>query len=87
MSSNRVVNDAFSNDESDKWKEAMDQKYDALIKNSTWTLTELPSNVKPIQTRWVLKKKNEPNGIPFSEYGTRPDWWCAVLCKVFKCPR
>ena len=65
MSPNRIVDDALSSDESQKWKEAMDQEYDALIKNSTWTLTELPLKVKPIKTRWVLNKKNEANGIRY----------------------
>ena len=52
----KIVDDALTSEESDKWKCAMDKEYDALIKNNTWTLTELPTNVKPIKTRWVLNK-------------------------------
>jgi len=34
----------------------------ALDKNKTWDLVKLPSGLKPIQKKWVLKKKLNAEG-------------------------
>jgi hypothetical protein len=31
-----------------EWRDAMQVEYDALMKNNTWKLVELPPNKKPI---------------------------------------
>ena len=43
-----------------KWKQAMDEKYSALIKNNTWHLVPSQPNLNVISCKWVfrLKKKH-----------------------------
>jgi len=35
----------------------MQREYDALIQNQTWDLTDLPSDKKPLNCKWVFKRK------------------------------
>jgi hypothetical protein len=35
----------------------MQKEYDALIKNGTWKLVDLPFGTKPIDYKWVFKNK------------------------------
>lgn len=35
---------------------------EAIEKNDTWTLTELPSGHKAIDLKWVFKLKKDTNG-------------------------
>lgn len=46
----------------DEWKEAMQKEYDALIKNGTWKLVDLPLRTKPIGCKWVCKNKYKDDG-------------------------
>ena len=46
----------------DEWKEAMQNKYDALIKNETWKLIDPPVGTKPIGCKWVYKNKYRSYG-------------------------
>lgn len=45
-----------------RWIEAMNQEMEALNRNGTWKITELPSNRKPIGCKWVYKVKYKSNG-------------------------
>ena len=36
-----------------EWKEAMQNEYDALIKNGTWKLVDPPVGTKPNGCKWV----------------------------------
>lgn len=40
----------------------MQEEYDSLIRNETWSLTQLPPNRTAIKTRWVFKVKEESDG-------------------------
>ena len=40
----------------------MEQEYQALLKNQTWSLVPPPSNVKIIGCKWVFKLKHKPDG-------------------------
>lgn len=40
-----------------KWREAMDSEIEAIKKNDTWELTELPTGGKKIGIKWVYKTK------------------------------
>jgi hypothetical protein len=42
---------------SDKWKEVMKDEMNALVKNATWDLVELPRNRKTVGCKWVYKMK------------------------------
>jgi len=44
------------------WFTAMKDEYNALIANDTWTLTTLPSEIKPIGCKWVFKNKYNADG-------------------------
>lgn len=54
--------DAISRSDSNLWCKAMQEEFDSLTKNETWTLTELPANRRPIDCRWVFKTKRDSNG-------------------------
>jgi hypothetical protein len=41
----------------DKWQDACQYEIDALAKNGTWTLVELPSGRKAVKSKWVFKHK------------------------------
>jgi len=41
----------------DEWREAMQKKYDALIKNRTWKLMDVPFGTNLIGCKWVYKNK------------------------------
>ncbi|KAJ0566355.1 putative RNA-directed DNA polymerase [Helianthus annuus] len=45
-----------------RWIEAMNKEMEALYKNETWVLCELPKDRKPIGCRWVYKIKYKANG-------------------------
>jgi hypothetical protein len=43
-----------------KWKKAIVEEHDRMIQNAVWIpvkLNTLPSNIKPLSTTWVMKKK------------------------------
>nr|GEU79064.1 hypothetical protein [Tanacetum cinerariifolium] len=45
------------------WVESMNKELEALEKNNTWTLIELPSGHKAITSKWVYKTKFKPTSI------------------------
>jgi len=55
----RTYKDAIK---SEKWKKAMQEEYDGLIKNETWILTDLPKGRKPIDSKWTFKLKQNSDG-------------------------
>lgn len=56
-----------------EWKRAIDDEYESLMKNRTWTLCDLPSGRKPITNKWVFKLKHKATSI-----NTKQDWWHAA---------
>jgi hypothetical protein len=42
-----------------KWEMAMQEEYDFLITNNTWSFVPLPKGKKPIFCKWVFKIKYE----------------------------
>ena len=47
---------------SKNWWAAMQSKFDAIMKNGTWSLVDLPVSRKAIGTKWVFKLKRKSNG-------------------------
>ncbi len=46
---------------SKNWMAPMQSEYDAIMKNGTWSLCDLPLGKKAIGTKWVYKLKCKPN--------------------------
>lgn len=44
------------------WEIAMKDEIDAIEKNHTWELVELPAGRKPIGLKWVFKTKRDSDG-------------------------
>ncbi|XP_035842144.1 uncharacterized protein LOC118488849 [Helianthus annuus] len=45
-----------------KWVEAMNLEMEALLRNQTWELVDLPNDRKPIGSKWIYKIKYKANG-------------------------
>ena len=45
-----------------KWRAAMDLEIEAIERNGTWELTDLPKGMKKIGVKWVFKTKLNENG-------------------------
>lgn len=52
------------------WRPAMDQEFQALLKNDTWRLVLPQPGLNVIDSKWVFKVKRHANGSNV----TRPDW-------------
>lgn len=39
------------------WKQAMQEEYDALMQQHTWTLVPLPPSKNVVSCKWILKVK------------------------------
>lgn len=56
--------EALSRDDAQLWKSAMQEEYEAQMRNGTWTLTDLPAGRKAIRSKWVYKTKLDAEGRP-----------------------
>lgn len=56
--------EALKDENSDKWKIAMQEEYESLVKNNTWSLVERPFNEKIVDNKWVYKVKEDKNNLP-----------------------
>ena len=45
-----------------KWQTAMNEEIEAIDRNNTWELAELPKGSQPIGVKWVFKKKMNAQG-------------------------
>ncbi|KAJ9560140.1 hypothetical protein OSB04_005300 [Centaurea solstitialis] len=45
-----------------EWVKAMKSELDAIERNKTWSLVDLPAGRKPIGLKWLFKLKRDPNG-------------------------
>lgn len=66
-----------------RWIEAMNLEIEALNRNGTWTVTELPNGIKAIGGKWVFKIKYKSNG-EVERYKAR---WVAKGCSQKECVR
>jgi Reverse transcriptase (RNA-dependent DNA polymerase) len=48
--------------EDPKWKTAMIEELEALVKNKTWELVSLPASKKAVGCKWVFTVKQNPEG-------------------------
>lgn len=50
----------------EKWRKAMDVEIEAIKRNETWELVELPKGEKKVGVKWVYKTKLDENGRSIS---------------------
>ena len=56
----KTVKQALTND---YWLSAIQQEYDALMKNNTWALVSLPPKRQAIGCKWVYRVKENVDGF------------------------
>jgi len=54
--------EAVTSVEGPQWKEAIKSEIDSILQNHTWELVDLPPGCKPLEYKWIFKKKMKPNG-------------------------
>lgn len=57
-----TLEEALSRPDANEWKLAMEEEYQSLIENGTWSLSELPPNRKAIKSKWVFRTKRDITG-------------------------
>jgi len=58
----QTVEEALNGKDAKKWETAMEEEYNFLIVNNTWSLVPLPKGRKPISCKWVFKIKHGVHG-------------------------
>jgi len=56
------IEEALTCENSKEWECAMQEEYNCLMVNNTWTLVPLPHGRKPVSCKWVFKIKQGVNG-------------------------
>ena len=54
--------DAMSRPDSDLWLEAMKAKIQSMYDNQVWDVVDLPPSFRPIENKWVFKRKSDKDG-------------------------
>ncbi|PHT75047.1 hypothetical protein T459_22324 [Capsicum annuum] len=44
------------------WKETVDSEIDSILSNHTWELVDLPPGNKPLDFKWIFKRKMKADG-------------------------
>jgi hypothetical protein len=58
----QTVEKALNGEDVKKWEIAMQEEYNFLVINNTWSLVPLPKGRKPISCKWVFKIKHGVDG-------------------------
>ena len=58
----RTIEEAYSSPDADYQKKAMRSEMDSIMSNRTWEVVERPYGCKPVECKWVFKKKLRPDG-------------------------
>ena len=54
--------EAMMDPDSKKWQSAMRSKIDSMVNNQVWNLVDPPDGVRPIECKWIYKKKKDMDG-------------------------
>ena len=57
-----TVKEALSSQDAAKWRKGMETELQPLHTNQVWELSELPPGRKAIGSKWVFKRKQDPDG-------------------------
>ena len=58
----RTIEETYSSPDTDYWKEAVRSEMNSIMSNGTWEVLERPYKCKPVECKWVFKKKLRPDG-------------------------
>ena len=58
----KTFEEAMASRDSDFWKKAINDKMDSVSSNNTQVLVDLPTGSKPINCKWVFRRKHNTNG-------------------------
>ena len=47
---------------SDKWPKAMKSEIGSMYENKVWTSVDFPDDRRPIENKWIFKKKTDADG-------------------------
>jgi hypothetical protein len=53
--------EAMMDPDSEKWQSVMRSEIDSMDDNQVWNLVDPPDGVKPIECKWIYKKKRDMN--------------------------
>ena len=54
--------EAMMGPDSEKWQNAMKSEIESMYENQVWNLIDPPEGVKPIECKWIYKKKTDADG-------------------------
>lgn len=66
----QTYKEAISSPEAPLWKEAINNEVESILQNNTWKLVNLPLGNKPIEYKWIFKKKLKYDGT-INKYNAR----------------
>ncbi|CAI7841526.1 unnamed protein product [Closterium sp. NIES-53] len=58
----KMLAEALSGPDAEKWKHSVKEEYDSLLENETWELCELPPGKKAISSTLIFRHKYGPDG-------------------------
>ena len=58
----KTYKQALRSEDSDRWKDAMNDEYNSLTKHNTWDLVDLPEGKNLVGCKWVYKTKRNSFG-------------------------
>ena len=67
----RNFKEAHESEERQLWLHAMEEELEALRKNNTWRLVELPKGQKVVGCKWIFKRKCKIPGVQKTRYKAR----------------
>ncbi|CAI7910015.1 unnamed protein product [Closterium sp. NIES-54] len=58
----KMLAEALSGPDAEKWKQSVKEEYDSLLENETWELCELPPGKKTISSKLIFRHNCGPDG-------------------------
>ncbi|KAJ9567153.1 hypothetical protein OSB04_003119 [Centaurea solstitialis] len=58
----KTYSEAMASRDAAFWKEAIQDEIDSIMQNHTWDLSDLPPGCKPLNSKWIFKRKMKVDG-------------------------